>query len=87
MTSKYFFSFSEELVVYVKQELQNLGFLSKEFCHLPNDTSSGSRELLLAFAWLLCKQNLIDKFMDNCSSPVEDSSLLHEVPVLKKSFI
>ncbi|XP_048734695.1 tubulin epsilon and delta complex protein 1-like [Ostrea edulis] len=76
---------TEELVVYVKQELQNLGFLSKEFCHLPNDTSSGSRELLLAFAWLLCKQNLIDKFMDNCSSPVEDSSLLHELDDKKAS--
>lgn len=70
---------TEELVVYVKQEFQNLGFLSKEFSHLPNDASSGSRELLLAFAWLLCKQNLVDKFMDNCSSPIEDSSLLNEL--------
>nr|XP_022329007.1 uncharacterized protein C14orf80 homolog [Crassostrea virginica] len=69
---------TEELVVYVKQELQNLGFLSKEFSLLPNDASSGSRELLLAFAWLLCKQNLVDKFMDNCSSPIEDASLLNE---------
>ena len=59
--------------------MQNLGFLSKEFSLLPNDASSGSRELLLAFAWLLCKQNLVDKFMDNCSSPIEDSSLLNEV--------
>lgn len=79
------FFFTEELVVYVKQELQNLGFLSKEFSLLPNDASSGSRELLLAFAWLLCKQNLVDKFMDNCSSPIEDASLLNEVQYCFKS--
>ncbi|XP_062591021.1 tubulin epsilon and delta complex protein 1-like [Saccostrea cucullata] len=76
---------TEELIVYVKQELQNLGFLSKEFSHLPTDARSGSRELLLAFAWLVCKQNLIDKFMDNCSSPLEDSSLLYELQQNKTS--
>ncbi|CAG2236982.1 unnamed protein product [Mytilus edulis] len=70
----------EELVVYVKQEMQRKGFLSREFASLPNDMSSGSREILLGFAWLLCKEGLIDKFMESCSSPLdeEDPSFMYE---------
>lgn len=71
---------TEELVVYVKQEMQTRGFLSREFASLPNDMSSGSRELLLGFAWLLCKESLIDKFMEACASPLDedDPSFLYE---------
>lgn len=67
--------------MYVKQEMQCKGFLSREFSSLPNDMSSGSRELLLGFAWLLCKEALIDKFMEACASPLdeEDPSFMYEV--------
>lgn len=76
-----FYYIVEELVVYVKQEMQRKGFLSREFASLPNDMSSGSREILLGFAWLLCKEGLIDKFMESCSSPLdeEDPSFMYEV--------
>ena len=75
------FIFVEELVVYVKQEMQCRGFLSREFASLPNDMSSGSRELLLGFAWLMCKESLVDKFMESCASPLdeEDPSFMYEV--------
>ncbi|XP_060079230.1 tubulin epsilon and delta complex protein 1-like [Ylistrum balloti] len=65
----------EELAVYVKKSMQSRGFYSKEFSLLPNDMSSGSRELLLAFAWLMCKENVIVKFMEQCSSPVDENTL------------
>ncbi|XP_033734862.1 tubulin epsilon and delta complex protein 1-like [Pecten maximus] len=65
----------EELAVYVKKSMQNRGFYSKEFSLLPIDMSSGSRELLLAFAWLMCKENVIVKFMEQCSSPVDENTL------------
>ncbi|XP_021370592.1 uncharacterized protein C14orf80 homolog isoform X2 [Mizuhopecten yessoensis] len=55
--------------------MQSRGFYSKEFSILPNDMSSGSRELLLAFAWLMCKENVIVKFMEQCSSPVDENTL------------
>ena len=75
------FLISEEFVVYVKQEMQTRGFLSREFASLPNDMASGSRELLLGFAWLLCKESLVDKFMESCASPLdeEDPSFMYEV--------
>ena len=43
--------------------------------------ASGSRELLLGFAWLLCKESLVDKFMESCASPLdeEDPSFMYEV--------
>ena len=61
---------SEEQVVYLKQGMQEIGFYSKDFSCLPNDMTSGSRELLLAFAWLLGTRHVVDKFMENCASPI-----------------
>lgn len=61
----------EELVVFVKRTMQDRGFLSHEFSQLPNDMSAGSRELLLALAWLLCSEFIVDKFMENCASPLD----------------
>lgn len=66
--------FVEEMVVYVKRELQQRGFHSKRFATLPNDMSDGSRELLLAFGWLFCKENILEKFMNQCSSPIEEGA-------------
>ncbi|KAJ8309115.1 hypothetical protein KUTeg_013989 [Tegillarca granosa] len=75
----------EELAVYVKREMQALGFTSYAFSSLPNDMSQGSRELLLAFAWLLCKGSLIDKFMDKCASPVEEDLSVYQLNNLDDS--
>ena len=66
-------------MVYVKQELQGKGFYSRHFSQLPNDMSSGSRELLLALAWLLCSEGVIDKFMENCASPIEEDDYTPDV--------
>ncbi|KAK3588755.1 hypothetical protein CHS0354_024237 [Potamilus streckersoni] len=63
---------TEEMAIYVKQKMQNYGFLSRSFSLLPNDMLTGSRELLLALAWLLCTKNIIEKFMEKCSSPIDD---------------
>jgi hypothetical protein len=73
-------SLSAEVVVYVKRELQRYGFVSKDFATLPNDMSCGSRELLLALGWLMCKENVIDKFMRNRGLEIgEDTFVLHQV--------
>ncbi|XP_071080256.1 uncharacterized protein [Haliotis cracherodii] len=63
----------EEKCVLVKRELQSRGYMSHDFAHLPNDTSRGSRELLLAMAWLMCKETLIERFMDKCTSPLDEN--------------
>lgn len=70
---------TQEQVVYVKQELQGKGFYSRQFSQLPNDMSRGSRELLLALAWLLCAEKVIDKFMENCASPIEEDDYTPDV--------
>ena len=67
-------SFVEELVVYVKRELQRRGFHSREFASLPNDMTSGSRELLLGLGWLLCKENIITRFMKSSTSSLDDDT-------------
>lgn len=69
----------EEQVVFVKQELQGKGFYSRHFSQLPNDMSSGSRELLLALAWLLCTDRVIDKFMEKCASPIDEDTYTPDV--------
>ena len=65
--------------MFVKQEMQGRGFYSRDFSQLPNDMSGGSRELLLALAWLLCTEKVIDKFMENCASPIEEDSYTPDV--------
>ena len=62
----------EELVVYVKTELQKRGFISRDLTSLPLDMTSGSRELLLALGWLLCKEDIVARFMKTCTSPLEE---------------
>ena len=66
-------------MVFVKQELQGKGFYSRHFAQLPNDMSSGSRELLLALAWLLCTDRVIDKFMEKCASPIDEDTYTPDV--------
>ncbi len=67
-------------MIFVKHELQQRGFCSRDFACLPHDMSDGSRELLLALGWLLCKEHVINRFMINCTSPLDDdTAALHQV--------
>lgn len=66
---------TDDRVIYVKKEMQRSGYMSRVFAALPPDMSHGSRELLLAFAWLLNKESIIHKFMDNRASPIQDDVL------------
>ena len=50
-------------VKYVKKSMVELGYLSENFMSLPEDMGQGSRELLLAFGWLMCKIRLIERFV------------------------
>ncbi|KAM8921328.1 tubulin epsilon and delta complex protein 1 [Pelodytes ibericus] len=49
---------------YVKYELRNQGYGRLAFYKLPCDGTEGSRELLLAFSWLLRKVNIFEKLLD-----------------------
>lgn len=68
------FSVTEELTVYVKREFQRLGYRSADFANLPVDMSVGSRELLLAFAWLLHTEQIIYRFGINCTTLFDDDT-------------
>ncbi|CAL1530512.1 unnamed protein product [Lymnaea stagnalis] len=69
----------EDVVVYVKTELQKWGYLSQSLAMLPSDMSSGSRELLLALGWVVHTQKLFDKVITRRSNPLEQQ-LLEFVP-------
>ena len=68
------FGFADELVVYTKRQMQRRGFHSPEFAGLPRDMGCGSRELLLGLGWLVCKENIIQRFMHSCTSPLEEDT-------------
>lgn len=61
---------AEEHVIYVKKEMQKRGYLCLEFASLPTSFRQGSRELLLAFAWLLFKEDIIGRLTRNRVSSV-----------------
>ncbi|XP_052272614.1 tubulin epsilon and delta complex protein 1-like [Dreissena polymorpha] len=54
-----------------KRSLQDMGYLSPQFSSLPADMTCGSRELLLAFAWVLTTQRVMDHIMEFSVSPLE----------------
>lgn len=76
----------EEKVVYCKEAMQDLGYLNSEFSQLPEDMSSGSREVLLAVGWLLSSKKLLDKFVSLQLSPLEKESPQTEAVVLGDQF-
>ncbi|XP_069493488.1 tubulin epsilon and delta complex protein 1 [Ambystoma mexicanum] len=49
---------------FVKSVLWYYGYGAPEFYQLPQDGSHGSRELLLAFSWLLHKIHLVEKLLE-----------------------
>ena len=68
------FSRTEEVAVYVKREFQRLGYRSMDFAQVPVDMSDGSRELLLALAWLLHSEQVFYKFSINCTTVFDDDT-------------
>jgi len=65
------FPFSELHILYTKKCLQDRGYCSVDFSHSPNNITTGSRELLLAFGWVLSTQKVFDKALDLSSSPLD----------------
>ena len=65
---------SEEQVIYVKREMAERGFYSRDFANLPGNMVNGSRELLLALGWLMCKENIFQCFMVRCTSPLDEDT-------------
>lgn len=54
------FFFSDTQIRFVKSALWYHGYGRPELYQLPSDGSAGSRELLLAFSWLLHRVNLLE---------------------------
>uniref|UniRef100_A0A8C3SBX5 Tubulin epsilon and delta complex 1 n=1 Tax=Chelydra serpentina TaxID=8475 RepID=A0A8C3SBX5_CHESE len=50
-------------ILFVKSVLRYHGYGRPEFYQLPSDGSQGSRELLLAFSWLLNRINLLEQLL------------------------
>jgi hypothetical protein len=81
------FGSAEELVVYVKREFEQRGYNSLQFASLPKDMSDGSRELLLAFGWLLGSEKIIDRFMMGCTALLEDDTVAMHLVCMASSFL
>ena len=78
---------SDEMAVYVKHEMTKHGFHSGDFASVPNDLSRGSRDALLALGWLLCKLNIIPRFMQKVTSPLDDDTTsIYEVCIRFSAF-
>lgn len=80
---------SKEVVSYVKREMVRLGYLSRDFEHLDPEMANGSRELLLAFGWLMCREALMHRFSLSCVQPLfdrQESSDTDEEPSVQTTF-
>lgn len=60
---------------FVKMSFLVLGYENFEFYSLPSDMSSGSRELLIAFSWLIAKTNILESIVQQ---KVLESPLISE---------
>lgn len=65
------FTPQQQLVSYVQQEFYKLGYMSLDFYQLSSNhnASSGSRDLLLAFGWLLCRIDFFGTLLKRMSFP------------------
>ena len=61
-----------DLISWTKQELFERGYYVKSFYDLPENMSYGSREILLAFGWLISRSKLLHLFIDNCNDIFEE---------------
>lgn len=57
------FFFSDTQIRFVKLALWYQGYGRPELYRLPSDGSAGSRELLLAFSWLLHRISLLEQLL------------------------
>lgn len=55
--------FSDNQISFVKAALWYHGYGRPELYRLPSDGSAGSRELLLAFSWLLHRLSLLEQLL------------------------
>ncbi|XP_043930038.1 tubulin epsilon and delta complex protein 1 isoform X2 [Protopterus annectens] len=62
-------------IVFVKSVLWYYGYGSLEFYQLPGDGSEGSRELLLAFSWLLQRISLLEQILYLHKAQLKDTVL------------
>ena len=62
----------EQTTVFVKSGFYNADYRCNAFFRLPPLMNSGSRELLIAFGWLVAKSNLISHFIDRADTPLFD---------------
>ena len=63
---------NRDTILWTKYELFKMGYYVKEFYDLPEDMSFGSRDILLAFGWLMSKSKLLRLFLDNCNNILEE---------------
>jgi hypothetical protein len=76
------------MVTYVKKMMQRRGYYSGEFAKLPRNMTHGSRELLLAVGWLICRENVIQRFMKTCTSPLDsEPNLMMKKQVIMQTWI
>ncbi|XP_053553833.1 tubulin epsilon and delta complex protein 1 isoform X3 [Bombina bombina] len=54
----------EKQMGFVKSVLWNQGYGRSAFYHLPHNSTDGSRELLLAFSWILSKMKVLEKILE-----------------------
>ncbi|XP_015206641.1 tubulin epsilon and delta complex protein 1 isoform X2 [Lepisosteus oculatus] len=62
----------ERQVSVVQSALWHCGYGALEFYQLPTDGSQGSRELLLAFSWLLSRAGLLEHLLEKSCLRLED---------------
>lgn len=65
----------------VKSELHSQGYPRRALAQLPEDGSQGSRELLLALAWLLARGPLLERLLAQTRVRLGDEIPLCEVGV------
>uniref|UniRef100_A0A673UUG1 Tubulin epsilon and delta complex 1 n=1 Tax=Suricata suricatta TaxID=37032 RepID=A0A673UUG1_SURSU len=74
----------EAQVRMVKSELRSQGYPRRALAQLPEDGSQGSRELLLALAWLLARGPLLERLLAQTRVPLGDEIPLFECDALAR---
>ena len=67
-----------DVVLCTKHEMFSRGYFAKDFFILPDDMTSGSREVLLAFGWSLARGKFFRILLENCSNLLEECLPLNE---------
>jgi hypothetical protein len=63
---------NQDIILWTKQELYKMGYYSRSFYNLPEDMTTGSRDILLAFGWLMSKSRLLDHLLNNCNNVFQE---------------